>query len=399
MGEKLTRRALDNWLKASGGPQWIWCGELRGLGLRRRSAGGATFVVQFRVGRGRSAQKRRVTLGTLPAMTLDEARERAAEYVRAGWRGTDLVAETKAAQASNARRQDTLSILSVPYLSSRRTGLRPVTADMYASVWRRLILPRLGSRPASEIKRREVAALMDHVEEAVGSSVADRVFEQLSVFFDWYAARDDDFTSPLSKQMKRHRKGNGARPLTDSELRSFWIACGDSGLAGGAGRFCLLTASRRTETLGAAWSEVAADVWTIPAVRYKTRREHVVPLADAALSIIRTIEQTGPLIFKGTASTPQASTYWAAICDAGGPKGDGLSWHSLRKTARTLMARAGVRAEHAERALGHVQGAVERAYDKYSYLPEKRIAFDALAAEIARAIDGRQANNVIRLAS
>ena len=71
----------------------------------------------------------------------------------------------------------------------------------------------------------------------------------------------------------------------------------------------------------------------------------------------------------------------------GGPSGDGLSWHSLRKTARTLMSRAGVRSDHAERALGHVQGAVERAYDKHEYLVEKRAAFEALAREIERVID------------
>jgi hypothetical protein len=60
------------------------------------------------------------------------------------------------------------------------------------------------------------------------------------------------------------------------------------------------------------------------------------------------------------------------------------------------MSRAGVRADHAERALGHVQGEMERIYDRHTYLLEKRAAFEALAVE--RVIDGRSIDNVISLA-
>ena len=42
--------------------------------------------------------------------------------------------------------------------------------------------------------------------------------------------------------------------------------------------------------------------------------------------------------------------------------------HDLRRTARTLMSKAGVNADHAERALGHVIAGVRGTYDKYEYL-------------------------------
>ena len=58
------------------------------------------------------------------------------------------------------------------------------------------------------------------------------------------------------------------------------------------------------------------------------------------------------------------------------------------------MSRAGVRVDHAERALGHMQSAVERAYDKHEYLVEKRAAFEALASEIERVIDSRSMDSV-----
>jgi integrase len=61
--------------------------------------------------------------------------------------------------------------------------------------------------------------------------------------------------------------------------------------------------------------------------------------------------------------------------------------HDLRRTARSLMSRAGVPTDHAERCLGHVIGGVRGVYDKYEYLPEKRRAFEALAALIERIVN------------
>jgi integrase len=63
--------------------------------------------------------------------------------------------------------------------------------------------------------------------------------------------------------------------------------------------------------------------------------------------------------------------------------------HDLRRTARSLMTRAGVSPDHAERALGHVIGGVRGVYDRHAYFEEKREAFEALAAQIQRVLDPR----------
>ena len=57
-----------------------------------------------------------------------------------------------------------------------------------------------------------------------------------------------------------------------------------------------------------------------------------------------------------------------------------------------MMSRAGVPTDHAERCLGHVIGGVRGVYDKYEYLPEKRRAFEALAALIERIVNPPAAN-------
>ena len=60
--------------------------------------------------------------------------------------------------------------------------------------------------------------------------------------------------------------------------------------------------------------------------------------------------------------------------------------HDLRRTAKTLMARAGVRPDISERVLAHVIAGVEGTYDRYGYLAEKRDALEKLAATIRQIV-------------
>ena len=204
MAGKLTRRTVNAWLR-SDVSSWLWCGELRGFGAHRRG-GKAAFVVQFRVGRGRLAKRRRVVLGEYPVVTVDEARHQAVEHISAGWKGIDLVAEKRTQQAAAARPLQTFATLADAFHAARRPHLKAWSADQYVSIWRRLILPEFGNKAVADVKRREIANLMDQIERSTGTSVADRVHEQLTIFFRWYAERDDEFTSPLVRAMKRHRR-------------------------------------------------------------------------------------------------------------------------------------------------------------------------------------------------
>jgi len=73
---------------------------------------------------------------------------------------------------------------------------------------------------------------------------------------------------------------------------------------------------------------------------------------------------------------------------------EGWVLHDLRRTARTLMSRAGVSADHAERCLGHVIAGVRGVYDRYAFLEEKRVAFEALATMVDTILDPPQDNVV-----
>ena len=61
--------------------------------------------------------------------------------------------------------------------------------------------------------------------------------------------------------------------------------------------------------------------------------------------------------------------------------------HDLRRTAKTLMVRAGVRPDISERVLGHVIAGVEGTYDRHSYADEKRDALEKLAQIVERILN------------
>jgi len=84
-----------------------------------------------------------------------------------------------------------------------------------------------------------------------------------------------------------------------------------------------------------------------------------------------------------------------AIDEASGVHG----WviHDLRRTARSLLSRAGAPSDHAERCLGHVIPGVRGIYDRYEYLEEKARAFEALAGQVQRIINPK--DNVVPIGS
>src|SRR5207248_2811884 len=73
----------------------------------------------------------------------------------------------------------------------------------------------------------------------------------------------------------------------------------------------------------------------------------------------------------------------------------GWTLHDLRRTARSLMSRAGVASDHAERCLGHVIGGVRGVYDRHEFYEEKKRALEVLATQIERILNPQP--NVIAL--
>ena len=160
-------------------------------------------------------------------------------------------------------------------------------------------------------------------------------------------------------------------------------------------------------------SELSADgsEWLIPAARYKTKQDHLVPLSNAAQALLRQIPAIGRkgFVFTTRGETPLSGfskfksqfdeQVLAELCKRD-PEAEPLTrWttHDLRRTARSLMSRAGVPPDHAERAIGHVIGGVRGVYDRHAFKDEKRAAFEALAGQIDRVLNPH--DNIVPIAA
>ena len=103
------------------------------------------------------------------------------------------------------------------------------------------------------------------------------------------------------------------------------------------------------------YSEVVGTDWIIPAARYKTKTETILPLSRAAQDVLVSLFRiTGVDYVFSTGSKPISgfSKFKSSFDEACGVSG--WTIHDLRRTARSLMSRAGVPTDHAERCLGHI---------------------------------------------
>jgi integrase len=359
-----------------------WDAELKGFGLQVTAAGKRTCVIQYRAGR----KSRRMAIGGLDVLGLQAARKEAKKRLGEVAKGGDPLATRREEKASAS---NTLKSVADEYFRRERARVRSM--DNRAATFARLIFPELGSQPIDKIRRDDITRLLDSIEDANGPMMARKVLSYLRRLFRWHTGRTTDFLSPIVPGMSRPNSKPRERILSDDELRAVWRAAeAHGGPFGYLVRFIILTATRRMEAAAMTWRELDGDRWTIPAVRYKTGTNHVIPLPKAGKVVLKQIPNLGAFVFTNDGRTPIGgiSRLKADFDEACGVTGWVL--HDLRRTARSLMSRAGIPSDHAERALGHVIGGVRATYDKYQYLDEKRRAFEALAAQIERIVNPRE---------
>jgi integrase len=173
--------------------------------------------------------------------------------------------------------------------------------------------------------------------------------------------------------------------------RAVWLAAEANGVFGALVRFILLTAARRSEASALRWSEINGGEWTLPAERNKTKIELVRPLTRAALAVLP--DSGCEWVFAPNGKPITALSQFKTRFDQGCGVSDYVL-HDLRRTARSLMSRAGVDADIAERCLGHVIPGVRSVYDRHEYRREKQQAYEALAGLIDRIVKGTGADIV-----
>jgi integrase len=347
--------------------------ELRGLYIRIQPSGVKAFVAVTRDQEGKQVW---TTVGAPDVIGIDEARTRARaviERVRAGLPAIEAKGETFGAIAATWLKRHVAG-----------NGLR--SRPEIERLLRVHVLPAWGNREFTSIRRSDVAALLDRVEDHHGARQADYCLNITRALMNWYATRHDDYAPPIVRGMRRqspHAQAR-ARILSDDEIRAIWKAAERAGAYGGVVQLALLTAQRRTKITTMKWADVAGDTWSIPKAPREKDTAGTLVLPEAALVIVQAQDQMGenPHVFAGRGDGPINGM---SKCKARLDRASGVSgWriHDLRRSARSLMSRAGVRPDVAERVMGHAIAGVEGVYDRHAYRDEKADALRRLAGLI-----------------
>jgi integrase len=373
--------------------------ELPGYGLRVRASGVHSFMTQY----ARSGVSRRIVLGKLGSIDPGKAYAGAKDIMAKVRLGRDPAAER---EHERARELETFGAVLPRYLEHKKARLKPRS---YEEAERHLMkhCKPFHRRPVASLDRRTIGALLAEIVKHSGPSAANQVRANLSAFFMWLAREGYLDTNPVAFTNKTVENGAREHMPSDSDLRTIWQALDPEGQYGVIVKLLMLTGTRRDEIGGLRWSEVDLDeaVITLPPARTKNKREHVIPLAPAALALLaaqprRTGAGGAPRdhVF-GNGGAGYGFRDWSgskrkldAQIDQAGQEVAPWVLHDFRRSLSTSMhERFNVAPHVVEVLLGHIGGhksGVAGIYNKALYLPERRRALERWGAHLTELIEG-----------
>jgi integrase len=380
-----------------------------GLILRVTPRGVKTFSVIYKVpgeggvspaGRLLAGKQHRITLGATPPLDLKSARERAREILLAANQGRDIRQERTAAHRH--RHQNTFSRAFSRFIEQE---IKPNVSSWknVERVLRRHVLPHWAERGLHEIRRSDVHEILDALVARSLPGAGSEVRKHLSRFFNWAADRELIAENPVIglKRNDLRNPEDAGRALNDLELRAVWhSACSLGYPFGILFRLLMLTGQRRNDWAHARRSELDLQKgWLeIPKSRYKSRRDHIVPLSTQALKLVGGLPthiSSDDFVFSSREGRVPVSGFSRAKTTLDS-KASALMKiedptqllknyriHDFRVTCETRLATLGFNQDVRDAVLGHAKQGLQRTYNKYDYHDEKRLALTTYAAHIA----------------
>jgi integrase len=264
------------------------------------------------------------------------------------------------------------------------------------------VFPEWEKRPIYDIRRADVNKLLDGIKRNHGRTQADAVLATVRSIMTWYATRDDRYNSPLVPKMGRDQRTSNERArsriLDDGEIRAVWRACGEMGTYGALVKELLLSGQRLTKVAAMQWDDISDDgVWTIRAEEREKGTAGKLKLPKLALDIVEQQPRIkgNPHVFAAARGKGPLNGFSKCKAELNGKLAKDMpAWvlHDLRRTARSLMARAKVADNVAERTLGHAIRGIEAVYNRHDYFEEKADALTRLAALVEMILNPPEGN-------
>lgn len=361
-----------------------------GLYLQVSPSGAKSWIFRFQL----NGKRREMGLGSLSNVPAKDARRRAAEARALVHDKIDPVEHRKQrAQAAveeatrDAAAAVTFKKMALEYIKANRAGWKN---SKHASQWENTLAtyayPVLGDIPVGEVDTAKVLEVLNPIWLAK-TETAKRLRGRLELVLSyakvkgyrsgenpaaWRGHLDHVLAAPGKVAPHKHHAA-----LPYDEMSGFVGALRErEGVSVLCLEFVILTACRSGEALGATWNEIDEEkaMWTIPADRMKGRKEHRVPLSDAALAVLKKAKamRQGDYVFPGVRSgKPMSDMSLSMLLRRMRP---GITVHGFRSSFRDWAAEATHYAnEVAEMALAHVVGnKVEAAYRRGDLFEKRR---------------------------
>jgi integrase len=378
-----------------------------GFALRVSYQGTKSWILMTRV----HGKLIRLTLGEWPVVTLADAHAKAREARQHAKAGTDPREVERQRQLEFSElQQQTFGTMADQFLNRyAKPKLRPRTIEGYEAALKGSLTTAWQDKPIASISRRDVMALLDGLEGRGKHGMAKLTLAYLRKFFGWCSERDVISELPTTRVRLNGSLKPRERTLGLDELHRVWNAAVAVGRTGGAlVKMLMLTGQRRSETSAMRWRDLAGlengnPLWSIPGEVTKNHRPHQVPLAPAAVAIIRAQpiiqitrdkgQEDSEFVFTTNGLVPFSALnktkmqideriVKAVAEDSGEPMAP-WTFHDLRRSLVTGMNDLGLAQPHVIEAIvnhisGH-RGGIAGIYNKAVYMDERRRALQAWA--------------------
>jgi integrase len=356
-----------------------------GLYLQVSPNGSRSWILRYRL----NGRRRHLGLGPLQRVALAEARvlaSAAQQTLREGHDPIEARGNRRATAMVAAAKTMSFAACAGAYIDAHAAGWKPRNTKQWRASLAGHAFPVLGALPVAAI---DTGLVMKVIEPLwlVKVETASRLRGRIEAVLDWAKvrgfrdgenpARWDGHLANLLASKSDIAKVVHLAAMPYDQLPGFMDALREyPGTAGRALQFLILTAARSGEVYGARWEEIdlGAKVWTVPAARMKMKREHRVPLSDAAVTLLGAMPgpRTG-IVFQA----PRAGGYplaKMAMINVLKRMGHGdVTVHGFRSVFSTWAAeRTAFPSETIEMSLAHVTGnAVQRAYNRSDRLGDR----------------------------
>jgi integrase len=365
-----------------------------GLYLQVSQSGSKSWIFRFRL-HGRA---REMGLGSLTAIGLAKARERAQECRAALAEGNDPIEARDAAQRATRlaqARSKTFKECAEAFILANRAGWKNKKhIEQWSNTLDTYCYPTLGKLPVATVATDDVMRVLEPMWHNK-TDTAKRVRGRIEKILSWAKARglrdganpaqwrghlDQMLPSPAKVARVQHHP---AMPF--DQVPGFMKKVRElQGVAPRALELIVLTATRTAEGIGARAAEfdLAKSVWTIPAERMKAGREHKVPLSRAAAAIaaaaVDGADESGAL-FANRAGAPLSNMACLAVLKRMGL--DQFTVHGFRSSFRDWASeRTSFPREVIEMSLAHAIGdKVEAAYRRGDLFEKRKKLMQAWA--------------------